>query len=274
MKTTKDTPTFRSLIEQLVRRHDAYKVFAAFTHLTACALAHGTREPEYLDEAKRWERDELEIFSHALGALVMEMETRPFTDLLGGHYMDLALSHKGQQWNGEFHTPQPICELMARVIAGDTPPPDEGPITLCEPACGAGAMILAYAQALPADARRRLRVTAIDISKVACDMCFINTTLWGIPTEVIHGDTLRMEFRACWRNIHWIFRGNLHLLAGLADNGHAETADAPQADTAATMANLAKAVIVSAAEGQGQPPSKQKTEQIKAALGQQAFDFS
>lgn len=274
MKTTKDTPTFRSLIEQLVRRHDAYKVFAAFTHMTACALAHGTREPEYLDEAKRWERDELEIFSHALGALIMEMEARPFTDLLGGHYMDLALSHKGQQWNGEFHTPQPICELMARVIAGDTPPPDEGPITLCEPACGAGAMILAYAQALPADARRRLRVTAIDISKVACDMCFINTTLWGIPTEVIHGDTLRMEFRASWRNIHWIFRGNLHLLAGLADNGHAETTDAPQADTAAKMPNLAKAVIVSAAEGQGQPPSRQKTEQIKAALGQQMMDFS
>ncbi|MCU0750720.1 MAG: hypothetical protein MUF13_14360, partial [Akkermansiaceae bacterium] len=124
------------------------------------------------------------------------------------------------------------------------------------------------------DARRRLRVTAIDISKVACDMCFINTTLWGIPTEVIHGDTLRLEFRASWRNIHWIFRGNLHLLAGLADNSHAETADAPQADTAAKMPNLAKAVIVSAAEGQGQPPSRQKTEQIKAALGQQMMDFS
>ena len=274
MKTTKDTPTFRSLIEQLMRRHDAYKVFAAFTHMTACALAHGTREPEYLDEAKRWEQHELEIFSHALGALVMEMEARPFTDLLGGHYMDLALSHKGQQWNGEFHTPQPICELMARVIAGDTPPPDEGPIRLCEPACGAGAMILAYAQALPTDARRRLRVTAIDISKVACDMCFINTTLWGIPTEVIHGDTLRMEFRASWRNIHWIFRGNLHLLAGLATSGHAETADAPVADPAATLPNVLSGAIASASQGQGQPPSKEKAEQIKVALGQQLMDFS
>jgi hypothetical protein len=271
---TKDTPTFRSLIEQLVRRHDAYKVFAAFTHMAACALAHGTREAEYLDEAKRWERDELEIFSHALGALVMEMEAQPFTDLLGGHYMDLALSHKGQQWNGEFHTPQTICELMARVIAGDTPPPDEGPITLCEPACGAGAMILAYAQALPADARRRLRVTAIDISKVACDMCFINTTLWGIPTEVIHGDTLRMEFRASWRNIHWIFRGNLHLLAGLADSGNSDAADAPQSGHEATMPDLVKAAIVSAANGQGQPPTPERAEQIKTALGQQLLDLS
>lgn len=204
----------------------------------------------------------------------MEMEARPFTDLLGGHYMDLALSHKGQQWNGEFHTPQPICELMARVIAGDAPPPDEGPITLCEPACGAGAMILAYAHALPADARRRLRVTAIDISKVACDMCFINTTLWGIPAEVIHGDTLRMEFRASWRNIHWIFRGNLHLLAGLADSDNAEAADAPQADHETTIPNLVKTVIASTASEQGKSPSPERSEQIKTALGQQTMDFS
>ena len=100
----KDQPTFRSLIEQLIRRHDAYRVFAGFTSLAACALAHGTREAEYLNEAKRWDRDELETFSYALAALIMEMEAKPFTDLLGGHYMDLALSHKGQQWNGEFHT--------------------------------------------------------------------------------------------------------------------------------------------------------------------------
>lgn len=269
---TKEQPTFRSLIEQLVRRHDAYKVFAAFTNMAACALAHGTRETEYLDEAKRWERDELEIFSHALGALVAEMEAQPFTDLLGGHYMDLALSHKGQQWNGEFHTPKTICELMARVVAGDTPPPGDGPITLCEPACGAGAMILAYAQALPPDARRRLRVTAIDIGKTACDMCFINTTLWGIPAEVIHGDTLRMKFFASWRNIHWIFRGNLHLFAGLAAAPGED--GAPQPDHAASMANLTKTVMASAAEEQGRPPSSEKAEQIKTALGQQTFDFS
>lgn len=40
------------------------------------------------------------------------------------------------------------------------------------------------------------------------------------------------------------------------------------------MSSLAKAVIASAAEGQGQPPSKGKAEQIKVALGQQMMDFS
>ena len=47
-----------------------------------------------------------------------------------------------------------------------------------------------------------LRVTLQDISPVACDMAFINTTLWDIPT-VIWGDTLRMETHARWPNVHW-----------------------------------------------------------------------
>ncbi|WP_342751048.1 N-6 DNA methylase [Termitidicoccus mucosus] len=274
MKTSQ-TPTFRPLLEQLIRRHDAHTVFTAFASLAACALAHGTREAEYLEEAKRWSRNELEIFSHALAALVMEMEAQPFTDLLGGHYMELALSHKGQKWNGEFHTPQNICEMIAHMLAGDSSLPPEGPVTLCEPACGAGAMILAYAKALSPENRCRLRVTAIDISKTACDMCFINSTLWGIPVEIVHGNTIAMKFFASWRNIHWVFRGRLHLFAGLA--AAQNQTDAPQSENGnenETMMPLATALIASTAAQQGQPPTPEKAEQIKAALGQQMFDFA
>jgi methylase of polypeptide subunit release factors len=85
--------------------------------------------------------------------------------------------------------------MMAQMLVGDMSTlPAEGPITLCEPACGAGAMILSFAQACSPEARQRLRVTAIDINRTACDMTFINTTLWGIPTRVIHGNTLSNEY--------------------------------------------------------------------------------
>lgn len=105
-----------------------------------------------------------------------------FEDLIGGYYMETALSQKGQQWNGEFHTPKNVCDMMARILMGDTGSwPAEGPITVCEPACGAGAMILSCAQACPPEIRSRLRFTAIDISRTACDMAFINTTLWASP---------------------------------------------------------------------------------------------
>jgi hypothetical protein len=36
-----------------------------------------------------------------------------------GCYMDFTLSHKGQQWGGEFHTPKHVCDLIARLIVGN-----------------------------------------------------------------------------------------------------------------------------------------------------------
>lgn len=196
---------FLKRLEPLHRRHGVHEVFRSFVHLAACALANQTREAEYLAEAKRYQRDELDVFAHALADLINDMEAEPFADLLGPAYMD-TLGKRGQSWNGEFHTPPAVCQLIARIVAGDSPAlPDTGPITLSEPACGAGAMILAFAEALPNKADiRRLRVTAIDINRTACDMCFINTTLWGIPCRVIHGDTLRLNFNAAWANIHLI----------------------------------------------------------------------
>ena len=197
-----ESACFRKLLEPLCRSRDTYTVFAAFCRLAACAVAAGSREEEYLEEAKRWNNDELGIFAKVLSALVDEMETKPFEDVLGCYYMEFALSTKGQQWGGEFHTPKPICDLMARMTMGDMESmPKDRAITVCEPAAGAGAMILSLAEACSPDVRRRLRVTAMEINRVAADMCFINTTLWYIPCRVFCGDTIRMEFHHAWSNL-------------------------------------------------------------------------
>jgi type I restriction-modification system DNA methylase subunit len=205
MKTKSQPSDFRKILESISHRHDTRRVFDAFIRFSACALAAQTREEEYLEEAKRWEKPDLILFGEALGALIVEMESKPFEDIIGGYYMEFALSQKGQQWNGEFHTPKPICDLMAQITLDDLSSlPPERPITVCDPACGAAAMILSVAQICPADIRRRLRVTAVDISRSACDMAFINTTLWGIPTRIIHGNSLSLECWAAWSNIHYI----------------------------------------------------------------------
>lgn len=236
---------FRSLLKGLSHRHDSRRVFDAFLCLAACALAAGTREAEYLAEAKLWNQSELQAFSEALGALVAEMESRPFEDILGGYYLDAAVSQKGQQWNGEFHTPKTVCDLMARMLVNPADLPPEGPITVCEPACGAGAMILSLAQVCPPEVRRRLRVTAIDISRTACHMAFINTTLWGIPTRIIHGNALSLECWAAWSNLHWI----------------------------APWLPLALRPRTPEASEQGQPPPPAEVERLKGALVQPELTF-
>lgn len=247
MSTRKPPPgDFRKFLESLSHRHDTRRVFDGFIRLSACALAAETREAEYLEEAKRWEKPELELFGKAMGALITEMETRPFEDLLGGYYVECALSSKGQQWNGEFHTPKSICDLMARMTLGGMESlPAEGPITVCEPACGAGAMILSLAQACSPEVRRRLRVTAIDVSRTACDMAFINTTLWGIPTRIIHGNSLSLECWAAWSNIHYL---------------------------APWLPLMLRRQTEEAIE-QGQPPKPAEVERIRASLGQQELAF-
>jgi type I restriction-modification system DNA methylase subunit len=247
MSAPKSEPDdFRTLLESVCHRHDTKRVFEAFTRFAACCLAAQTREAEYLEEAKHWENAELEVFGNALGALVLEMERRPFEDILGEHYMEFALSSKGQQWNGEFHTPKHVCDLMARMLVGnmDSLPANE-PITICEPACGAGAMILSVAQACPPEIRQRLRVTAIDINRTACDMAFINTSLWGIPARVLHGNTLSNEYWAAWSNIHYI----------------------------APWLPLALRPQSREAKMQGQPPSPAEAEHIKVTLRQQELSL-
>src|SRR5687767_3896502 len=98
MTAQKSRPSdFRKILESISRSHDIRRVFDAFTRLAACTVAAGTREPEYLEEAKQWERHELNSFAEALGALVLEMETRPFEDILGGYYLEFAVSQKGQR---------------------------------------------------------------------------------------------------------------------------------------------------------------------------------
>lgn len=237
---------FRKLLEPLARRHDARRVFDAFVRLAACTLSAQTREPEYLEEAKRWDKGELNVFAEALGMLLLEMEARPFEDVLGGYYMEFALSSKGQKWNGEFHTPKPVCDMMVRMVLGDVESlPAEGPITVCEPACGAGAMILSLGQACPPKVRRRLRVTAIDVNRTACDMAFVNTTLWGIPTRVIHGDTIAMKYWAAWSNIH-------HIAPWLP---YALRPHSPEARV------------------QGLPPKPEEMERVRVSLGQQELAF-
>ena len=42
-----------------------------------------------------------------------------------------------------------------------------------------------------------------DISPVATDMSYINTTAWGVPAHIIHGNTLSLETWNQWSNPHW-----------------------------------------------------------------------
>lgn len=202
---------FRKILEAIAQKHSSIvEIFTDFACMSACALAMQSREDEYMSVAKRYQQEELKQFAIAYACLVEEMNAHEFTDILGPYYSEIG-SNFTRQNRGEFYTPQPVCEMMARMIVDVDKVVEEGkPLSVNEPAGGSGGAILALAKLFaPSKTVDLLRVTCQDISKLACDMAYINLTLWGVPARIIHGDTLRMTIEHDWRNIHW-FRVGEH----------------------------------------------------------------
>lgn len=197
--------TFLKEVERAEERSPrGREFFRSFCLLAACALSASTREAEYLAEAKRWSRRELDEFARLLGVLVLEAEASPLMDILGPTYM--ARGGRWQQLGGEFYTPQSVSDLMAQMTVSKDDVArhvaERRPCHICEPSCGSGGMILAVGKVF-AEHRPWMRVTAVDVSKTAADMTFIQTTLNGIPARVIHGNSLSAECWGVWRNVWW-----------------------------------------------------------------------
>ena len=138
------------------------------------------------------------------------MEDQPFDDLLGSYYQEIN-SKATRDGRGEFYTPPEISTLMAKIsFDAEKVIADGVPVTVLEPTCGSGGMILQIAKHLAPKEEGApshvdlMRVTAIDIAPTSCDMAYINLTSWGIPSEIIHGNSLSNEFWSHWKNIHWM----------------------------------------------------------------------
>lgn len=205
VKAAKPQPYLKMLEPLTYKGRRLGEVWGDFVTLSACALAprveardpngmrQGVREDEYLKLAKRYDAEGLTVMGQALGRLTEQMQEQPYTDLLGPDYLELQ-SQSSKRGRGEFFTPSAVSLMMAKMTMEQADVPLDGPLECMEPACGAGGMILAAAQVF---AERgisplRMRWTAIDLSKTSCDMTFVNTTLWGVPCVVVHGDTIRM----------------------------------------------------------------------------------
>lgn len=183
--------------------YDSLQIFNEFVDLMFCSLAHGKVEYESRLLFSRNQEEKREIAVQAMKMLGEEMEAEPYRDLLGRLHQELA-SPSGRQALASFYTPDDICRLTAqlgtdiaemreKIARGET-------VTLCEPSCGSGRMILAVAEQLD-DCRMGLRVTCTDIELIACKMAFVNLSLWGIPAEVLHGDSLQLKIWNGWKTM-------------------------------------------------------------------------
>lgn len=206
------------LFETCRYKHDFYTVFSDWCESTAITMSNAVdlvnfekREARFLEIARKYGRETMTTFSHILGEVVMALEERP-QDALGATFHALGLHDKAR---GQFYTPYPICQLMARITAGSTEDmqkviAERGFMLAQEPAVGSGAMIIALTEAILEagfNYQQLLHVTAVDIDPRAVHMAYIQFSLLHIPATVIVGDSLAMRFREEWHTMAHVMGG-------------------------------------------------------------------
>lgn len=135
----------------------------------------------------------MEIPAQIFGIATMALEENARQDFLGQLYMNLNL---GSHWRGQFFTPYHISELMAKLTIGEDCQrqiEEKGYISICDQCVGAGAMLIAAANAMKEaeiNYQRHAVFVGQDIDKVVAMMAYIQLSLLGCPGYVIVGNSL------------------------------------------------------------------------------------
>lgn len=191
-----------------------YQVFADFITMSAIAIQNvflksNELEAEYMNIVGQYSKKDVHKLAELLQVLTSLLEPDPM-DVLGTIYMELDF---GNAKTGQFFTPPALSLMLAQITYGDGAIFKQKPfVTMSEPTSGAGGMVLAFVKIMhehninPAE---KLWVQCIDVDRIAALMCYIQLSLWGIPAQVIVGNTLSMDFKEIYYTpIHYIHRWN------------------------------------------------------------------
>ena len=179
--------SFYKYILQIGYKYGLHSVFDDFLEMVLCALSLGAKEDRYLEIVRNYEKPDAYLMAEAFGAMVIEMDNNGegLKDGFGDFYMEY-LSY-GR--NGQFFTPEPICDMMSRILN-----PTGFGERVADCCCGSGRMLLAAARI-----SRDSLFFGADIDRTCAMMSLINLCLNGLQGEVCWMDTLMNRFYAGWR---------------------------------------------------------------------------
>lgn len=174
------------------------------------------REQRYLQIIKKYDRDMqqllLDIFADM--SLLLMHQIHPaigFNDYLGEIYMRSETSNKH---TGQFFTPYSVSKMCAKVsingILVKEYAEQDKIITLSEPACGAGGMVIAAADVLYNEYHfniaRNLLIECSDIDTRCVHMSYLQLALAGIPAIIYQRDTLTLKTWDRWETPAYIMQ--------------------------------------------------------------------
>jgi len=185
---------FIEKFHSLCARHPRFTVWNDFIHIIAYTISNGCnyrqdREDKYHDIVKRYSKDELNKIAELFALTVMALEENRHQDFLGQLYMDIGF---GDTRKGQYFTSYDIALLMSQLTDNDRSG-NEKYVTVNDPACGSGVMLIAYANELIRSGvtlHLGLFVVANDIDPCIALMCYIQLSLLGCAGYVCIRNTL------------------------------------------------------------------------------------
>lgn len=180
-------------------RHQRWRVWQDFVTIAAadisCAVDKSTakkRAKMREEAAKAYSDAELSLMADMLSEIVMSMEANPDQDCLGELFMRLEL---GNEYKGQFFTPYDVCACMAKMNTPNLQDmlSEKAWISASDPACGAGALLIALANECRAQGvnyQTSVLFCAQDIDFIAGCMCYIQLSLLGCAGYVTIENTL------------------------------------------------------------------------------------
>lgn len=201
MKENSNKKMFKDKLIEISKNHDIRKSFEDFVLCSAYAISNSCNYnddmgQEYLNIAKKYEKDELNGFAKMLAYLQLEFNQDNPTDILGNIYEEIGMSNKAK---GQFFTPEPVCDFINSIMFSDKniskTIEEKGYFSINDPACGSGRLLFSAIDFLnkkdiPID---KVFVEGDDTSLLCCCMTYINLSLRGVSGCVKHQDTLSQE---------------------------------------------------------------------------------
>lgn len=205
---------FKTLFERLSYSQDYSTTFSSFLDFALIQLAPYLID-SFKDEAERLEKMYKEKDAQVMADLFLnwsvasDNEGDGFYDALGDLFMECVSFGR----NGQFFTPQPICDMMAQLTHGDNLKPGQ---SVCDPACGSGRTLLSMGKM-----ERRLKFYAADNDHTCVKMAVLNFLVNCMEGEVAWMNSLTMEHHKSY-HIKLMPYGS-HYLPMLSITGSGET---------------------------------------------------
>ena len=218
-------PTVKDIIKRIesaIYRIGKYQLITDVLECGAISIANTVdltertnREEQYKKVMEKYQPEEQKILSEVFTMIYQLLSSVVyddgcFDDYLGELFMRC---EQGNSGTGQFFTPYHVSKLMAKMILGsevvEKVEKDEV-ITVNDPCCGGGGMLMAALDVLKNDYHinytRNCFIDCGDIDRRCVYMTYLQLSLAGVPAIVKHQDAISRELWSVWRTPAYVFQ--------------------------------------------------------------------